>query len=1337
MKKLNRKGFIKRGLGLLLGLEFAALSVFSPMAEAKAAESVLQLETKTDIILQDKDESEVVVIPETNELLDDDTAEYQDKEERDPEHFGTQIHQAETDNKEHEEILEIMQASGINPYPEWNDEAMTQHSCTWYAWQQAYDRLGVELPWNLGDGRQWLDNAKNQGYATGTVAQPESIAVFGASSLNSHGHVAYVVSVSGDKMYVNQGGFSGAGNVLGIKDNCEMDATIGSSTYGAGYPELIGFIYLGEESSNEGNCGENVTWKLTGDKWNDGYTLTISGTGAMTDYYNEYDVPWKDDDYNIKRLVIQDGITHIGNHAFEGCYWLKEVTLPEGLISIGKNAFDFYSEPIDVVLPDSVEIVDEEAFYGCRSLKSISLPKNLKSIGRYAFSQCENLESISFPEGLQRIDMFAFAGCEKLKRILIPASVTDIQWGCFLDCPNIESIEVDEKNPVFDSRNDCNAIIRKSNRYLIVGCKNTNIPDDIRGIESFAFEGCRDLQSIILPEGLIHIGDYAFEGCSKIEQVFIPQNVSSIWSGCFRDCSSLKSLIVDKRNKNYNSEDNCNAIIETSTKKLMAACNTSHIPEGVVEIGNSAFYGCTGITTLTIPNSVKLIGDSAFAYCAQLKQINLPEGIETIEVFTFGGCSSLKKIEFPSTLKTIVGWSIEDCTSLESINLPKSLESIGTYAFENDSSLRHVYFSGSETEWKKVKIEESGNESLLNATIHFNSSGIPTNPDTPTEDREQTSEYVSNGTYRIRVLDGQDKPLEGAKVVFKANESSFDPDPSYQEKLTNANGIADFNTGIYTNGTPFVEISKDGYISWDNTDCNWKMSSSRYEERRLYSMSSEGLKLKQAVYSNPNHLLDDAVDSVLGGYDLLRTTKEVMLNSSLKFDLDYAYESFSVNCKAINPEEAGNYALYLEAGEEDILLASSSTGDFSLRTNSLKTAGGCYVLVTPKNGGEAVQTDINLKFVKNTNLSDAKIGEISLGKEIEFTVSEDVPFVGGMKLSCELPMLPYEIKATDEKLYIGFNCNVMEAKDKKEFAEKWKDFKQKLEDAWKIGKTKVGSRSLKQYVEQAKKGKLPGFQKESKPIPCDVTLTGYAEANWSEQKASGKLFIATELELADGSWTTLMWGWIPVTASLSLKVNSEAGASVNFSMATGQFTGKLYFDPEIELKLFGGVGIGDVAAAGAYGSGKLALNFNIISNDGNNGLRKIDLTGEAGLEAYIGPFKYTKPFAYRTWNLYAATDSPNSSLKKTLLGQGAVENMKIEDFHVDDLSYLGYESEWHGQCVVLQESVLRDGKTNGNLHQLSNASASGSAEKIYCLPLLIGMQDRWRYPMESIPRWHF
>lgn len=288
------------------------------------------------------------------------------------------------------------------------------------------------------------------------------------------------------------------------------------------------------------------------------------------------------------------------------------------------------------------------AFSGCTGLTSVVIPNGITYIGELAFWDCSGLTSITIPNSVTSIGGGAFADCTGLSSMLIPRSVTEIglneEGYPFVGCTSLTFIVVEDGNPIYDSRNNCNAIILTESNELIFGCKNTIIPNDVMtiGYSAFAdctgltsitipnsvtsigggaFWGCTGLTSVDIPNSVTSIGYGAFEGCTGLTSIEIPNGVMSIEDGAFLSCNNLERIVVEEGNPTYNSTNSCNAIIETKTKKLIVGCMNTVIPNNVTTIGNSAFQNCSGLTSVEIPNSVTSIEYNAFSGCTGLTSI--------------------------------------------------------------------------------------------------------------------------------------------------------------------------------------------------------------------------------------------------------------------------------------------------------------------------------------------------------------------------------------------------------------------------------------------------------------------------------------------------------------------------------------------------------------------------------------------------------------------------------------------------------------------------------------------------------------------------------------------
>ena len=344
-------------------------------------------------------------------------------------------------------------------------------------------------------------------------------------------------------------------------------------------------------------------------------------------------------------------------------------------------------------------------------------------IGVGAFDDCRNLTAINIPNSVTTIGDGAFEGCTGLTAINIPTSVTTIGNSAFSGCSSLATISVASDNPKYDSRNNCNAIIETATNTLIAGCKNTTIPNSVTSIGEGAFSGYSSLTNINIPNSVTVIGELAFDGCIGLTAINIPNSVTTIGEGAFSDCSNLTSISVVSDNPKYDSRNNCNAIIETTTNTLIAGCKNTTIPKSVTVIGELAFSGCTSLTAINIPNSVTSIGRSAFYGCSSLTNINIPNPVSSIGFEAFNGTAwydnkpdglvyaGLVAYEYKGDMpegtsitlrkgtKGIAEYAFADCNcdGLTSINIPNSVTTIGICAFEGRTGLTTVNIPNSVT----------------------------------------------------------------------------------------------------------------------------------------------------------------------------------------------------------------------------------------------------------------------------------------------------------------------------------------------------------------------------------------------------------------------------------------------------------------------------------------------------------------------------------------------------------------------------------------------------------------------------------------------------------------
>ena len=344
----------------------------------------------------------------------------------------------------------------------------------------------------------------------------------------------------------------------------------------------------------------------------------------------------------------------------------------------------------------SVTSISNEAFSSCYSLTSVVIPVGVTSIGQGAFENCPNLSSAPIPAGLTSIGMWAFCNTG-ISSLSIPASVTSIGADAFGSCPALASIQVEAGNTIYDSRDNCNAIIEKSSNTLIAGCKNSVIPSTVTSIGDWAFY-YSGLASVTIPSSVTSIGPWAFGG-TALTSLTIPASVTSIGNDAFSYCNGLLSINVADGNTMYDSRDNCNAIIEKSSNKMIRGCKNTSFPASVTTIGYRAFMN-SGITSIVIPSTITNIETMAFEGCEKLESIQVASDnekydshnncnaiIETNSNTLIVGC---KNTVIPEGV-TIIGERAFSGDALTVLSIPSSVTSIGSLAFSGNVEMTDVF----------------------------------------------------------------------------------------------------------------------------------------------------------------------------------------------------------------------------------------------------------------------------------------------------------------------------------------------------------------------------------------------------------------------------------------------------------------------------------------------------------------------------------------------------------------------------------------------------------------------------------------------------------------------
>lgn len=410
----------------------------------------------------------------------------------------------------------------------------------------------------------------------------------------------------------------------------------------------------------------------------------------------------------VQKIVIDEGVENIGLYVFECCTNLKSIYIPASVYSVGEGIFgscynltsvvvDAKNEDYDsrdgsnaiiatsdnelvaacssTKIPSSVKIIGNKAFYYCNLMEELIIPEGVEKIDHKAFYGCTSLRSINLPKSLTEFGADVFEGCNSLTSVFIPKNVIKFNKSSniFDGCNHLTSIVVDDANPYYDSRSNCNGIVRKSDSTLIATCQTTTISDDISALGNYCFSGI-NVHSINIPSSVVKISETAFLKCIVFDEITVAAD-----------------------NPVYMSPNGSNAILSKDGKTLLCGCRNTIIPSSVETIGAYAFYGRYGNQVLRIPDTVKAIESFAFSNCNYLNEIIIPESVESLSSSAFSECLNLYSVHILSSLKELAPWTFLECHKLSVVSLSEGLDEISSYAFSGCRSLKYITIPSSVT----------------------------------------------------------------------------------------------------------------------------------------------------------------------------------------------------------------------------------------------------------------------------------------------------------------------------------------------------------------------------------------------------------------------------------------------------------------------------------------------------------------------------------------------------------------------------------------------------------------------------------------------------------------
>lgn len=945
-----------------------------------------------------------------------------------------------------------------------------------------------------------------------------------------------------------------------------------------------------------GTCGTSATWTLTTDG-----VLTISGTGAI-DNYKANDTnrpPWYGYESGIYHVVIEDGITTIGDYAFAYHSSLQTITVPASVTSFkvgcfvrcdplsefcyegdlaGWCAMSFSSTPFsntnvllkiggepvtDLVIPSSItkigsypfngyhkltsldynaSTIANEMFMRCPNLTSVTLGDNVKSTGKSAFEGCEKLGEINFGSGLETIGARTFYGCTAIEEITIPDSVTTMGDNVFYNC---------------------------------TGLQRASLPDSVTSIGHNTFNGCTALTDVRLSNQIPEINGMFYE-CSSLQSVTIPDSVTVITNGAFSGCSELTTVKLSKN------------LTEISSYAFSGCSKLKHItlPESLITIGSISFKNCTSLETITIPANVSNISES-FETCTALRRIDVSpenENYCSIDGVLFNG-DATELIRYPVNkggvsyavpdgVTTIGHSSFYKVVRLASVTFPASLESVGTHAFYG-STLTSAVFRG---DAPSVYIATQS----WNYSFEKNTTTLYYDPSTAGWTTPMWNGYYTTPVFGLAAAgfhDGNYYPRLSDHYFYFYDEAGA--------QLTNVsidlgNGNSMVCTGpsveinmIDTASDQVLTFSKDGYHA---------------VEVPLYVLSAfNRITLYPTSYDKP--FVKAAYASQDGG-----ETYHNLMHSGMNFNAGSLTEEtvFYIDADWYDAETGDIYLTQVYDVNEDLRLTEGQNEPKNVSLH-LKANGNLYMLLRMPDG------EVHLHQLAATVISEGDEYDLDLGEDIEIpeSASMDVEFLSkfdfGMKLNekanvkfsimpdgtlmgvigMELPGKEEEVRTTvdsikDALLQSEANKDAKNAKDLDNFLKKLKGDDVDVAAPVKNSTFVVEAESqLLGYVI----GKL--IQEENGSYGVQFTefkvgllIKGNIEKTWQMYAGTTPFYVGGALEPSAEATLTLY--------STDEEDNKLAVAPLDL-------------EAKIMLKARGGLGWDSIASAGIYGQGTGAV----------------------------------------------------------------------------------------------------------------------------------------------------
>ncbi len=892
----------------------------------------------------------------------------------------------------------------------------------------------------------------------------------------------------------------------------------------------------------------NDTWEITNGKWNGYQAFPYNYEPEILSGY----CGGEGDGTNLQWTIDEKGTLTISGKGKMANYYYENVN-GRNITSApwGEYSYRIYA----LVICEEITNIGDYAFYRCDSIRGdLVIPDGIKVIGNCAFYMCGGFYgNLVIGDNVIGIGEYAFYKCSGLTGdLVIPNSVITIGDFAFFDCDGFG------RNLVIGDS------VTTIGDYAFEHCSGFTgslvIPDSVTTIGKSAFYECSGFTgNLVIPDGVTTIGDYAFEHCFGFTgSLVIGNGVTTIGDSAFCWCYGFKGNLVIG--------DNVTTIGEAAFSNCYNFTGNLVIPDSVTTIENSVFSDCGNFTgNLVIPDSVTIIKDAAFSGCGYFTgDLVIGNSVTAIGNNAFYGCYSFTgNLTIPDSVTTIGDSAFSGCKGFTgNLVMPDSITAIGKEAFY-DCGINEHYFT---SDAPIVTSANSLDPSFDYLDIVYYPSG------------NSTWEVVDgkwNGYTTIPWNPYVDGSLSSGEEGFYIKDAIL--------------GIPVDNAQLYY-GDKVLSSDSKGFIPFSGEISDFEITGHAYTTRTFkdFKRSSTGIDV---ITLTPNTEAISKAELNYNGtkYDLLSEHKT--LNTKKKDT------SITITCEAPSKNVAG-YALYQRIDDHGIDIRAESTGTFKLKLDDFIPGYDVYIMTYDSNHKKLAETRIGLNVVNEESFAPSSV---KLGKDISFTVAEDVPLLGGIEMNVNMPLLPFTFELTDEKVLIGINFDIAKNKN----LEGWK----------RINKfTSFEDVDLANAIDKfCADVKSPSASCLTSPFfDMDIKVVGYAEGNLDGSCIEGKIYI--KFNANGGHDFPFVIGSVPVVIGFSVSGEVSSGGEIKLTPTDIDYTipAKVAITPDVYL----GVGL-KVASAGVYGKVKIQMDVLLLGSEVKSGVERVFYEASLGVRIKV------------------------------------------------------------------------------------------------------------------------